>query len=38
MTRRTRPSDLSTTAKQIQELEYLMMRICETLKIKHRYV
>jgi len=28
---------IDTNSKKIEELEYLVMRICDSLKIKHRY-
>jgi len=38
MARKTRPTGaLDSIPKQIQELEYLVMRICESLKIETRY-
>ncbi len=32
-----RPDNLSSSAKRLDELEYLVGKICEALKIKHRY-
>lgn len=37
MAHHTRPAKITTDKERIEELEYLVMRICQSLKIPTRY-